>query len=345
LKLGVVQRATTSRVIAAGKEHDMHDSTVEHYRAAAVIGGGVIGASWTALFLGRGLRVTVHDPRPDIESIVRAAVRSVAPTLSELGMDVADLVEDSGLLVFEADLDTAVADADVVQENGPERLELKQQLWAAIEEAAPPDALFASSSSALPATAVAERMRRPERLVIGHPFNPPHLVPLVEVVPGARTDPAVAERAVAFYRAMGKRPQLVKKEIPGFVANRLQNALFREAVHLISQGVVTEQELDDVVTSSIGLRWAIAGPFETFHLGGGPGGLPAFLEHFRKSLEEVGWPSLGAPSLDEPTVALLSEQAQHFGGTVGQLAARRDAAIVRLMRALGRLPAQAHESL
>jgi ketoreductase RED1 len=317
----------------------MHDSTVEHYRAAAVIGGGVIGASWTALFLGRGLRVTVHDPRPDIESVVRAGVRSVAPTLAELGMDVADLADDTGVLGFEANLEAAVADADVVQENAPERLELKQQLWAAIEAAAPPAALFASSSSALPATAVAERMRQPERLVIGHPFNPPHLVPLVEVVPGAQTDPAVADRAVAFYRAIGKRPQLIRKEVSGFVANRLQNALFREAVHLISQGVVTEQELDDVVTSSIGLRWAIAGPFETYHLGGGPGGLPAFLEHFGNYFEEVGWPSLGAPSLDEPTVALLNEQARHFGATVEQLAARRDQAIVRLMRALGRIPA------
>jgi ketoreductase RED1 len=321
----------------------MDEGTEEQYRAAAVIGGGVIGASWTALFLARGLRVTVNDPRPDIEPMVRAGLRAVAPTLGELGLDIAALVEDTGALVFEADVAAAVADADVVQENAPERLDLKQQLWAAIEDAAPGDALFASASSALPATAISERMRRPERLIIGHPFNPPHLVPLVEVVPGARTDPAVVERAVAFYRAMGKRPQVVKKEVPGFVANRLQAALFREAVHLVREGVVTEQELDDIVTSSIGMRWAIAGPFETFHLGGGPGGLPAFLAHLGKSLEEVSWPSLGTPSLDEPTVAMLTEQAQHFGATVEQLAARRDQAIVRLMRALRQIPAQAHE--
>src|SRR3954471_22906426 len=321
----------------------MEDATVEQYRAATVIGGGVIGASWTALFLARGLRVTVSDPRPDIEPVVRAGLRAVAPTLDELGVDVAGLVEDAGALVFEPDVAAAVADADVVQENAPERLDLKQRVWAAVEAAAPGDALFASASSALPATAIAERMRRPERLIIGHPFNPPHLVPLVEVVPGARTDPAVVERAVAFYRAMGKRPQVVKKEVPGFVANRLQGALFREAVHLVREGVVTEQELDDIVTSSIGMRWAIAGPFETFHLGGGPGGLPAFLEHLGQSLEDVTWPSLGTPSLDESTVAMLSEQAQHFGGTVDQLAARRDEAIVRLLRALRRLPVRAHE--
>ena len=311
----------------------MHDSSGEQHNAVAVIGGGLIGASWTALFLSRGLRVTVHDPRPDIEPVVRASLRAVAPTLKELGMDVANVVEDTARLIFEDNLAAAVIDANVVQENAPERLELKQQLWAAIEAAARPDALLASSSSGLPATTIAERMRQPERLIIGHPFNPPHLVPFVEVVPGPRTDPAVAERAVAFYKAMGKRPQVLRMEIPGFVANRLAGALFREAVHLVGQGVVTEQELDDIVTSSIGLRWAIAGPFQTYHLGGGPGGLPAFLEHFRTSIEE-GWPGLGTPSLDEPTVALLNEQAQHFGGTVEQLAARRDQAIVQLIRTL-----------
>jgi ketoreductase RED1 len=318
----------------------MNDSSGEQYKAAAVIGGGLIGASWTAVFLSHGLRVTVHDPRPDIEPIVRDGLRAVAPALAELGMDVANLAEDTGALIFEADLAAAVADADVVQESAPERLELKQELWAAIEAAAMPHALFASSSSALPATAIAERMREPERLIIAHPFNPLHLVPLVEVVPGPRTDPAVAERAIAFYRAMGKRPQLLRMEISGFVANRLAGALFREAVHLVSLGVVTEQELDEIVTSSIGLRWAIAGPFQTYHLGGGPGGLPAFLEHFRRTIEEQ-WPALGTPSLDEPTVALLSEQAQHFGGTVEELAARRDQAIVQLIRTLREIPAPA----
>jgi ketoreductase RED1 len=318
----------------------MRDSSGEQYNAVAVIGGGLIGASWTAVFLGHGLRVTVHDPRPDVESVVRAGLRAVAPALEELGMGVADLVEATGRLSFEEDLAAAVADADVVQESAPERLELKQQLWAAIEAAAKPDALLASASSALPATAIAERMREPERLIIAHPFNPPHLVPLVEIVPGSRTDPAIAARAVAFYEAMGKRPQLLRMEIPGFVANRLATALFREAVHLVSLGVVTEQELDDIVTSSIGLRWAIAGPFQTYHLGGGPGGLPAFLEHLGQTTVET-WASLGAPSLDEPTVALLSEQAQHFGATVEELVARRDQAIVQLIRTLREIPAPA----
>jgi ketoreductase RED1 len=163
----------------------MHDNIGEQYNAAAVIGGGLIGASWTAVFLSHGLRVTVRDPRPDIEPVVRAGLRAVAPALKELGMDVANLVEDTGTLIFEDNLAAALADADVVQESA----ELKQQLWAAIEAAAKPDALLASSSSALPATAIAEGMREPERLIIAHPFNPPHLVPLVEVVPGSSDRP------------------------------------------------------------------------------------------------------------------------------------------------------------
>jgi 3-hydroxyacyl-CoA dehydrogenase, NAD binding domain/3-hydroxyacyl-CoA dehydrogenase, C-terminal domain len=170
-------------------------------------------------------------------------------------------------LGFDPEVASAVAGADVVQENGPERREVKQQLWSAIEAGAPPNALLASSSSGIPASVMGQAMRQPGRLVIGHPFNPPHLVPLVEVVPSPGTDPEVVDAAVAFYRAMGKQPQVLSREIPGFVANRLQAALFREAVHLVAQGVVTEQELDAVVTSSTGMRWAVAGPFQTFHLG------------------------------------------------------------------------------
>ena len=166
-------------------------------------------------------------------------------------------------------------------------------------------------------------MKEPGRLLVGHPFNPPHLVPLVEIVPSKTTDDAVVEQAVTFYRAMGKRPQVLKREVPGFVANRLQAALFREAVNLVAEGVVAEQELDDIVTSSIGLRWAVAGPFQTFHLG------PAMT---------ALWSQLGAPTLDTQTVDLLTKQAKHFDGTVNELAARRDDRQIKLMRALDETP-------
>jgi ketoreductase RED1 len=307
------------------------------YNNATVVGGGVIGISWAALFLAHGLHVTITDPEPGIEPLVRAGLAEVAPTLSALGLPTSDLTDRTDALRFEPDLALAVADADVVQENGPERADLKQQLWAQIEDAAPRDALFASSSSGIPATTIAAGMRQPERLLIGHPFNPPHLVPLVEIVPGERTSPEVVRQAVDFYQAMGKQPQVLNKEIGGFVANRLQSALFREAVHLVAIGVVTEQELDDIVTSSIGMRWAVAGPFQTFHLGGGPGGLPDFLVHLGKQLE-ASWSGLGSPTFDDATVALLSEQAANFGGTVEELAAERDAKEIALMRALDELP-------
>ncbi|MFF0713366.1 3-hydroxyacyl-CoA dehydrogenase family protein [Streptomyces bauhiniae] len=300
---------------------------------ATVIGAGVIGISWTALFLAHGLHVTVTDPRADAEDQVRAGVEEIAPTLAALGLPTDG---PTGRLRFEPDLATAVADADLVQENGPERLDVKREIWRTVEQAAPAHALFATSTSGVPATAIAEALEQPERLVVGHPFNPPHLVPLVEIVPGERTSPETVERARALYTALGKKPQVLRKEIPGFVANRLQSALFREAVHLVAEGVVTEAELDAVVTDSIGMRWAVAGPFRTFHLGGGPGGLPHFLAHLGTAME-AGWPALGRPALDEPTMALLARQAEEAFGAepVAELAARRDRAQLALMTALG----------
>ncbi|MEV7502252.1 3-hydroxyacyl-CoA dehydrogenase NAD-binding domain-containing protein [Streptomyces sp. NPDC093018] len=313
------------------------EPALQSYRRAAVIGGGVIGVSWTGLFLARGIDVVVNDPRPDIEDLVRAGLAEITPALAALGLPTENLTAG---LTFEADLATAVAEVDIVQENGPERLELKQEIWGTVETAAPTHALLATSTSSIPATAIAEAMRAPERLIVGHPFNPPHLVPLVEIVPGARTAPATVEQATAFYTALGKQPQVLRKEVPGFVANRLQAALFRECVHLVAEGVVTERQLDDIVTSSIGMRWAVAGPFRTFHLGGGPGGLPHFIDHLGRGMETGLWPLLGNPTFDDATVALLTEQAREaFGGeSVEQLAAERDRAQITLMRALGETP-------
>jgi ketoreductase RED1 len=306
------------------------------YHRATVVGGGVIGSFWTALFLAHGLEVTVCDPLLDVAERVRAGLREIAPTLAQLGLSVDDLTGSTDALRFDPDAVSAVAGADVVQENGPERPEVKQQLWSAIEASAPANALLASSSSGIPASVMSQAMRRPGRLVVGHPFNPPHLVPVVEVVPSPGTDPGVVEAAVAFYRAMGKQPQVLSREVPGVVANRLQAGMFREAVHLVAQGVVTEQELDAVVTNSIGMRWAVAGPFQTFHLGGGPGGLADFIVHLGPATEAL-WAILGQAHLDADTTRLLTTQAEHFGGTVADLATRRDQAQIRLMQALGEL--------
>ncbi|MEU3415610.1 3-hydroxyacyl-CoA dehydrogenase NAD-binding domain-containing protein [Streptomyces sp. NPDC006658] len=311
----------------------MSDNGITGIREVTVVGGGVIGASWAALFLARGLAVTVSDPQPGVDETVRGHIAQAAPALSALGLDTSDL---TARLAFVPDLADAVRAADLVQENGPERLEVKHAMWRTIEEHAPAGALFATSTSGIPTTEIATVLKAPERLVVGHPFNPPHLVPLVEVVPGERTSPETTERARAFYQALGKRPQVLRKEVPGFVANRLQSAIFRECVHLVSQGVVTMQELDDIVTSSLGQRWAVAGPFRSFHLGGGDGGLPHFMSHLGTGMERR-WAEMAEEEVafDERTRQLLTEQVKDFGGSVADLAAARDRRQIAVMRALG----------
>lgn len=279
---------------------------LERYSKVAVIGAGVIGASWTAVFLAHGLSVLINDPRDDVEAVVHDYIGKASSTLEALGLPTKNL---AAKLRFEADLARAVSDADLVQENGPERVEFKQDLWARIEPHVPAHALLLSSSSAKTATEQSIKMRNPGRLLIGHPFNPPHLIPLVEVVPGERTEPEAIADAVAFYKALGKVPRVLRKEIQGFVANRLQRAIFRECCHLVLEGVVTVDELDDVVTSSIGLRWAADGPFRSFHLGGGPGGFVSFFRQFAPGME-AAWKSQAAVTLDAKSQQIIIDQAE-----------------------------------
>ena len=279
---------------------------LERYSKVAVIGAGVIGASWTAVFLAHGLSVLINDPRDNVEAVVHDYIGKASSTLEALGLPTKNL---AAKLRFEADLARAVSDADLVQENGPERVEFKQDLWARIELHVPAHALLLSSSSAKTATEQSIKMRNPGRLLIGHPFNPPHLIPLVEVVPGERTEPEAIADAVAFYKALGKVPRVLRKEIQGFVANRLQRAIFRECCHLVLEGVVTVDELDDVVTSSIGLRWAADGPFRSFHLGGGPGGFVSFFRQFAPGME-AAWKSQAAVMLDAKSQQIIIDQAE-----------------------------------
>jgi ketoreductase RED1 len=301
----------------------------------ALIGAGTIGASWAALFLATGRGVTVHDPGVD-ETTVRSAIESTAPTLSALGLPVENL---TARLRFAAELEKAVSDVDVVQENGPENFDFKRELWARVEHAVKPATLLLSSASGLTASRMGVDMKDPGRLVVGHPFNPPHLIPLVEVVPSPSTPPTLVDEVVAFYGAVGKRPFVIRQEIRAFVANRLQMALLRECIHLVSSGVVAMTDLDEIVTSSIGLRWAVAGPFQTFHLGGGPGGLAEFLDKFGPRMNEL-WSELGSPQLDPPTVQRLKDELARSYGQVSmaELESRRDDQQVKVMRALGLLP-------
>jgi len=305
---------------------------LNRYSKVTVVGAGVIGASWTALFLAHGLSVVVNDPRPDVETIVRDYIRNNLPTLEELGLPTDNLEK---RLSFEADLERSVTGADLVQENGPERIEFKQDLWARIGKVVGEHALMLSSSSAKTATEQGLKMSRPGRLLVGHPFNPPHLIPLVEVVPGEKTSPEAVDDAVAFYAALGKVPRVVRKEMPGFVANRLQRAIFRECCYLVIQGVVKVDELDDIVTSSIGLRWAADGPFRSFHLGGGAGGFKSFFKQFGPGLNEA-WKNMASVNLDEAAQDKIIAQAEasFAAQPPEQLESERDAKQLAIIRAL-----------
>ncbi|WP_219417827.1 3-hydroxyacyl-CoA dehydrogenase NAD-binding domain-containing protein [Pseudonocardia nigra] len=301
-------------------------------RRVAIVGTGVIGASWAAHFLGRGLDVVATDPAPGAEQRLRADVAAHWPTVASLG-----LAEGASTdrLTFTADIAEAVADADVVQENGPERVEVKHALFAALDAAARPDAILASSSSMLPPSLIAQACtEHPERVVVGHPFNPPHIVPLVEVVPGERTSEDVVQRAMDFYAGVGKRPIRLRQEVPGHIANRLQAALWREAYSLVERGVATVADVDAAIAHGPGLRWAVLGPFVNQHLSGGPGGLAHVLAHLGPPTEDI-WHDLGDPALTpqlaEQLVAGVDEELA--GIDPADLVARRDAVLHALLAA------------
>ncbi|MGP3999413.1 3-hydroxyacyl-CoA dehydrogenase NAD-binding domain-containing protein [Streptomyces sp. 8N706] len=304
----------------------------ESFTTAAVVGAGTIGLSWTALFAAHGMDVWVTDPRPDLAEAVEAALTESAPHLAQQGLPVQDI---AGRVHLAADVAEAVRNADVVQENGPENVGFKRELFATLVREAPAHALLLSSSSAIPATAFTDGLEDAGRILIGHPFNPPHLVPLVEVVPGERTDEKAVARATDFYRSVGRVPVVERKEIPGFVGNRLQNALSREAVYLVEQGVVSPAELDAVVVNSLGLRWATVGPFLGAHLGGGPGGYRHMAEHIGVSMQKM-WDSLGRPEQGpEQTEQLIKAVESAYGSrSYGELAQERDRKQIAVLAAV-----------
>ncbi len=304
------------------------------FRTAAVIGAGTIGLSWATLFAAHGLTVRVTDPRPDLAEAVAEALDRNAPQLAARGLDVTGLAD---RVHIAADVTEAVRDADVVQENGPERVEFKRDLFATLVREAPDHALLLSSSSAIPSSAFTRELpdEAAARVLIGHPFNPPHLVPLVEVVPGERTGEDAVQDAVDFYTSVGRTPVVERKEIPGFVGNRLQNALSREAVYLVEQGVVTPEDLDKVMTNSLGLRWATVGPFLGSHLGGGPGGYRHMAEHIGASMKQM-WAGLGTPSQNEEQQERLIEAVEKAYGssTYPELTETRDRRQLAVLSAL-----------
>lgn len=297
----------------------------------AVLGAGVIGASWTALFLAAGLRVKVYDPNPNTEQSVNDYVANAWPTLTKLGLTTQGNLN---AVSFHQQPKDAVVDVQFVQESVPERLAIKHELYAKIEPYLAPEAIVASSASGLLVKEMQQGWQNPARFILAHPFNPPHLIPLVELLANERTAAGVLEQAEAFYQQVGKVTIRVKREVPAHVANRLQAALWREAIHLVASGVASVEDVDKAVWAGPGLRWAAMGPHMLFHLGAGQGGLEEFCRRYQDSLSRW-WADLGdvewTPELVQQLVQGINQESQ--GQTLNELAAERDALIVNMLKA------------
>jgi 3-hydroxyacyl-CoA dehydrogenase len=297
----------------------------------AVVGTGVIGASWTALFLAKGLHVAAADPAPHAEASLKKFVESAWPTLKRMGLAASASLSN---LKFTPDLAQAVAGADLVQENGPERIEFKQKLYAQLDELLPPEAIIASSSSGLIMSEIQKgAAAHPERCVIAHPFNPPHLIPLVEIVGGTRTSEETIRRATEFYQSIGKQAVRLYKELPGHVANRLQAAVAREVYYLVADGVLSAEDVDSALSWGPGLRWGVMGNMMLNHLAGGPGGIEHFFEQFAGPMT-ASWKSLGSPALTPEVQKKLidSVKAEVGSRTVAELEAERDEILLGLLK-------------
>ena len=305
-------------------------STSKPIRRVAIIGTGVIGASWTALFLAKGLDVVATDIAPNAEAALKGFVEEAWPALKRLGLAPG---ASQSRLTFTSDLPAAVKNADLVQENGPERIDFKQRLYGQLDELLPPDVIIASSSSGLTMSEIQKGCAsHPERCVIAHPFNPPHLVPLVEIVGGAKTSEQTIQRAAEFYTALGKRAIRLNKEVPGHVANRLQGALMREVYHLVGEGVVSVADVDAAVCWGPGLRWGIMGQVLLNHLGGGQGGIEHFFQQFTGPVT-AWWKVLGSPSLTPELQRKLIDgvHAEVGSRSINDLEAQRDEVLLGLL--------------
>ena len=305
-------------------------SNNEPIRRVAIIGTGVIGASWAALFLAKGLEVIATDIAPNAEASLKGFVEAAWPALERLGLAPG---ASQSHLSFTADMPAAVAAADFIQENGPERIDFKKKLYRQLDDLLPEDVIIASSSSGLTMSEIQSDCRLyPDRCVIGHPFNPPHLVPLVEIVGGAKTSQATIQRASEFYAGLGKKPVRLRKEVPGHVANRLQAALAREVYYLVAEGVVSAADVDTALCWGPGMRWGIMGNMMLNHLGGGPGGIEHFFQQFTGPMT-AWWKVLGSPVLTPEVQKKLIDSVHAEAGsrTIAELEAERDEVLLGLI--------------
>lgn len=315
---------------------------MKEIKKVAIIGTGVIGASWAAFNLNKGFQVNAFDPAPDAEVNLSNRVRTYLLDLFELDQaaveksanQVADqhVAEILKNLVFFNDLSDAVKDADFIQENGPERIDLKQDLYAQITQNCPEDTIVASSSSGLKISDIQNNCVHPERIVLGHPFNPPHLLPLVEIIGGEKTDQRYIKDAFDFYQSLGKKPILIHKEVKGHVANRLQSAIWREAFYLVSEGVCSAEDIDIAISNGPGLRWAIFGPYLNMQLANQQG-FKAAMHHLGEPMSEW-WADMHAYTLSEEKIDLLSEETEKFIAKLGDknLQSLRDTALLDILK-------------
>ena len=299
-------------------------------RQIAIVGTGVIGASWATHYLARGFDVVATDPAPNAEENLRKYVDEAWEQATSLGLTPG---ASRARMSFTAKMQEALANADFVQENAPERPEFKMKLFAEMDAATPVDSIIASSSSGITPSVMQSNCKHPERVLVGHPFNPPHIVPLVEIVGGTKTSPDAIRSAMEFYASIGKKPILLNKELPGHVANRLQAALYREIMFLIQQGVLSVADADDAVSYGPGLRWGVMGPSLQWHLGGGAGGIKHFMDHLMDPMAGL-IKTLGTPDVTpelKKTIAegVLQEAGEH---SVDQLAQNENELLVGLLR-------------
>jgi 3-hydroxyacyl-CoA dehydrogenase len=299
-------------------------------RRIAIVGTGVIGASWAAEYLARGFDVVATDPAPNAESNLSKLVDEAWKDLTSIGLAKG---ASRDRLKFTTNMKEALSGADFVQENGPERPDFKMKLYAEMDEVVPVDSLLASSSSGITPSVIQSQCKHAERVVIGHPFNPPHIIPLVEVVGGSKTSPDAIERAIRFYASIGKRPIHLKKELPGHVANRFQAALYREMLNVIEQGVLSVEDADAAVCFGPGLRWGVMGQSLQWHLGGGAGGIKHFMEHLMPPLEgmmkALGNPNI-TPELKQKVINGVMQEAA--GRPVDELAEEENRVLIGLLK-------------
>lgn len=307
-------------------------SFITHIKTFAALGSGVIGSGWVARALAHGLDVIAWDPAPGAEAVLRARVANAWPALEKAGLAPG---ASQDRLRFVATIEECVRDADFIQESAPERLDLKCELHAKISAAAKPNALIGSSTSGLLPSEFYADATHPERCVVGHPFNPVYLLPLVEVVGGAKTSPDAVQAAIKVYESLGMRPLHVRKEVPGFIADRLLEALWREALHLVNDGVASTGAIDDAIRFGAGLRWSFMGTFLTYTLAGGNAGMRHFMAQFGPALQ-LPWTYLPAPELTETLIDRVVEGTAEQQGSrsIAELERYRDDCLLAVLGAI-----------